>query len=212
VLSELDQIPDALKSVQEAISVFDSMLREHPDVAQTQEDMATARGTLGNVLCKASRVAEALPEYRKAIDIRGAMLNARAGNQSNRVALAMIFRSRGIAEEQLGQAAEAVRDYRRGVDLCKAVTDPQPDLLFEEGSCHGRLAAAASQRGSALSTKEGVSEAEKAVATLRQAVVSGCNNALIELQTRKDFDALRLREDFQKLLREAEAREKAKDM
>jgi eukaryotic-like serine/threonine-protein kinase len=209
VLSELGQTPEALNTVQETVVVFESMLGKHPDVAQTREDTATARGTLGDVLRKANRAAEALPEYRRAIDLREATLKASADNQSNRVALATTFRCRGIAEEEVGRPAEAVQDYRHGVDLCQAAADPQPDLLFEEGSCRGRLAAAASRRDSGLSNAEGVAEAEKAVATLRRAVAAGCNNALIELRTRKDFDALRPREDFQKLLREAEASEKS---
>jgi hypothetical protein len=71
--------------------------------------------------------------------------------------------------------------------------------------CHARLAGVASKASSGLRPDEGSAEADKAVATLRRAVTAGYNN-LEELREDPDLDALRQREDFRKLVHEAEVK------
>ena len=58
-----------------------------------------------------------------------------------------------------------------------------------------------------MSVANGQAEADKAISLLRQALSAGYRNA-VEMRTDSEFDSIRKREDFQKLLQELDKKKK----
>jgi serine/threonine-protein kinase len=209
VQSDQGESEAAIKGVSACIVIFERLLRAQPDVVQNQEDFADVTKQLGNILSSAGRPKEALPAYQRAIEMREKMLKANKDDVECRGSFIAALHSRGSALEQTESPADAARDYRRAIELGREAKEPKPDMLFELAGCHARLSALAGMTGSGVSASEGTAEADKTISVLQSALNGGFSDAQ-KLRTNTDFDALRKREDFQKLTQAVEEKSKAK--
>jgi hypothetical protein len=120
----------------------------------------------------------------------------------------MLCKQRAALAREGGRPDEAVKSYQRSVALLEKIATPSTNHLGELGGCHARLAGLATIAGSGLPAEAARTEAEKSVEVLRRALAAGFADAVL-LRTDSDFDPVRKREDFQKLLGEVEAKAKA---
>src|SRR5262249_21606997 len=111
---------------------------------------------------------------------------------------------RGWAHVRAGHPAEAAADLRRAVELWGKASHSDLETRFERGRALALLAWLAADGKSGATTAEAAAFADQAVAALRDAFQAGWGQ-WDELKE-PDFDPLRGREDFKKLLSEVEAR------
>ena len=99
-------------------------------------------------------------------------------------------------QENLAGAAGAWKRGREHLDVTKSRTGQHTFFL---ACCHAGLAGLAGRSGSGMSAAEGVDQAEKAIAMLRQAVTMGYRSP-DAYRTESALDPLRNRPDFQVLM------------
>ena len=111
---------------------------------------------------------------------------------------------RGAAHLRAGHPAEAATDLRRALDLHARNKTPDIEDRFELSRARVMLAGLAADGKSGVTAAEGAAFADQAVADLRDAIQAGWGQ-YDELKE-PDFDAIRGRDDFTKLLAELEAK------
>jgi hypothetical protein len=115
---------------------------------------------------------------------------------------------RGWARVRADQPALAAADLRRALELW-AKTPPQDiEMRFERGRVLALLAGLGKDPKSGVTPAEAAAFAEESVPALREAVTSGWN--LPDELKEPDFDAIRDRADFKKLVAELEKKKELK--
>ena len=208
VLSDLGRTSEAIAVLRSAQDATERIASEHSGVVQYQEDRADGLSYLTTTLRKAGQADQALAACKKGIEICEDLLKSNPGNGGNRSRMAEFFREHGALVQAGGRPGEAVKSYQRAVALIEGIASPTADHLRDLGRCHARLAGLAAVAGSGLPAEAARSEADKSMEVLCRAVAAGFADA-DSLRTNSDFDPVRKREDFQKLLGEVEAKAKA---
>ncbi len=208
VLSELGRSAEALAILRTAQDAIERIAREHAGVVQYQEDKANGLYYLATALRKAGRADEALAACNRGIEICEVLLRSDRELRGIRARLADLFSERGAVAEAVGRLGEAVKSYQRAVAQIEALASPSAYYLGDLGRCHARLAGLAAVAGSGLPAEAARAEGDKCIEALRRAAAAGFTDAEM-LRTNGDFEPVRQREDFQKLLGEVEAKAKA---
>ena len=99
---------------------------------------------------------------------------------------------------------QAVADLRQAVELWARASAPNTETRFERSRALALLAGLGREAKSGVTQSEAARFADLAVAALRDAINAGWNKP-DELKE-PDFEALRGREDFKKLVADLEAR------
>jgi hypothetical protein len=110
----------------------------------------------------------------------------------------------GWARVRSGEASEAAADLRRAVELWGKDPAPEPEIRFERSRVLALLAGLGEEVKAGVTKADAAAFADHAVASLRDAIRTGWG--LTDELKEADFDAIRGREDFQKLLAELEAK------
>jgi hypothetical protein len=113
----------------------------------------------------------------------------------------------GIIHARAGRPSEAVASFGRAATILERLPTPAPFDLYNLACYYALLAGVAAEAGSGLTAAERQAAADKAMDALRRAVAGGYRNVAL-FRTDTDLDALRQREDFQKLMQELEAKGK----
>src|SRR5262249_52456929 len=113
---------------------------------------------------------------------------------------------RGWAHVRAGHAAQAAADLRRALALWEKEKAVPVDTRFERGRALALLGGLAADATSGVTPAEAAAFADQAVTALRDVLQAGWGN-WADLKE-PDFDTIRGREDFKKLL--AELHPKAK--
>src|SRR5262249_14976009 len=111
---------------------------------------------------------------------------------------------RGWALVRSGQQSKAAADLRQAVDLWARAKAPNTETRFERSRALALLAGLGGDAKSGVTTAEAAKFADQSVAALGDAINAGWNRP-DELKE-PDFDPLRGRADFQKLVAELEAK------
>jgi eukaryotic-like serine/threonine-protein kinase len=209
VLTDLGQTSEAVAVLRSALDATERMAKEHSDVVQYQEDRVEGLNYLTAALGKAGQVDEALATCKKGIGFCEGLLKSNPEKRANSSRLAELLREQGSLLQESGQPGEAVRSYQRAIALLEGIPSPSVTYLGELARCHARLAGLAAVAGSGLPAEAARTEAEKAIEAIRRALAADFAVADLPL-TNSDFDLVRTREDFQKLLRDIEAKAKSK--
>jgi serine/threonine-protein kinase len=207
VLTDLGRNPEAIAVLRSAHDAAERMAEEHPGVVQYQQDRADGLYYLEAALRKAGQSDEALATCKKGIEVYEAMLKSNPDYRRGRPGLAAFLREQGGLDEAAGRPGEAVKSYQRSITLFEGITTPSKFHLSELARCHARLAGLATVAGSGLPSETARKEADKSVEVLRRAVSAGFTDTEL-LGTNSDFDPVRQRDDFKKLLSELEAKAK----
>ncbi len=198
----------------EALQFFEKALtrgRNHVETHQTsftsvvQDGLARTLEKIGLVLSAWEKPTEALRACQEAMAIREKLCKTQPTHIFMRGFLAESHCVLGRVHRRAGRPAEAAASFRSAGTILEQLPTLTPYDHYNLACSHAQLAGMATEAGSGLKAEEALAEAEKAMAALRQAVAAGFN-AIGRLRSDTSLDPLRPREDFQKLMRELEAK------
>jgi hypothetical protein len=159
----------------------------------------------GDVLGRQKRFAEAFAAFEASLAISLKLAEADPQNTGILDFLAATYTSRGGARVWAGQPAKAAADLRRALELWdKVPTLQHHDYKVARSQALALLAGLGGDTKSGVTKDEAKKFADQSVALLAELVKSGWGSPT-ELKE-PDFDAVRGRADFQKLVAEVEAR------
>jgi serine/threonine-protein kinase len=204
LLMQANQPKDALAAFGKARDIQQKLVDANPAVTDFQAELAYSHNNIGRLLAATGQPEEALRAYEKARVIQQKLVDANPTVTDFHRGLAATLSRLGILQQRAGRPAEAVASFRRAVALLEQL----PSAGFQELyslACYQALLAGAAVEGSGLTPDEGRAAADAAMATLGRAVAAGFRMAA-HLRADTDLDALRQRDDFQKLLKDLEAK------
>jgi tetratricopeptide (TPR) repeat protein len=200
---------DALEAFQKGLAVCQKLVDDHPAVLGYQAQLANLYNELGRFVANEGRLAEALAYlergerlFQKVLDshpLQGDLYQFGFGESH-------FFRGR--AQWKAGRPAEAAAELQRAVAVWSQSKIQDAAMRFERSWALAILAQLGGDAKSGVSSAEAAAFADQAVAALADAIRAGW--AAPDELKESDFDALRSRDDFKKLLAELESRNKAK--
>jgi serine/threonine-protein kinase len=203
-LKALRRYPEAEAAFQAGVRVNEVLAAKYPKVPRHLRDLADMHDHLGELFRDAGKPAEALAAHERALAARQKLVDADPSVPRHQRALAASVSQLGITQQRSGRPAEAAASFRRAVGLVEALPSPGPNDIFTL-ACYQGLLAGAAVEGSGLTAAGARAAADTAMATLRRAIAAGYRD-VASLRKDTDLAALRQRDDFQKLLRELEAK------
>src|SRR5262249_43784916 len=150
------------------------------------------------------RFTEAFTSIDAGLAIRQKLASADAKNTDYATDFGYSHAYRGWALIRSGQPSKAAADLRQSVELWAKAKAPNTETRFERSRVRALLAGLGTDAKSGVTTAEAASFADRSVAALGDAINAGWNRPS-ELKE-PDFDALRDRADFQKLVADVEAK------
>ena len=210
MLSQMGKPAEALQAHQKALAIRQKLADAHPAVTKFQRVMAQSHNLIGRLLACQQRFAEAFTAIDAGLAIRQKLASADPKNTEYAIDLGYSHAYRGWALVRSGEPSSATADLRQAVELWAKAKAPNTETRFERSRALALLAGLGGLGGPGGDANSGVTAAEaakfadQAVAALRDAISAGWNKP-DELKE-PDFDALRGREDFKKLVADLEAR------
>jgi serine/threonine-protein kinase len=190
----------ALTACRKAVAILQKLVDAKPAITVFQNDLALSHCQLGWVLARQKRFAEALT----AIDA-GLAISQKTGWAPG---LAQSHAIRGWALVRAGQPSRAAADLRQAVEFSAKAKVVGPEPRFERSRTLALLAGLGGEANSGVTKAEAAAFANQSVVALRDAISAGWGWP-DELKD-PDFDPLRGRDDFKKLLAELEAKAQKK--
>jgi tetratricopeptide (TPR) repeat protein len=203
-LSRTGPPAEALAAFQTGQAIFQKLAEANPGVPGFQSDLAWGTIQIGRQYARAKRFTEAFAAFERGLPIVQKLANANPTIPNYALVLGMGHAYRGWAHIRAGHPAEAAADLRRALALWKKELVTDGDGHFDRSRALALLAGLATDSKSGVTSVEAATFADQSVAALREAVNAGWNwpGDLKE----PDFDAVRGRADFQKLVAEVEAK------
>jgi tetratricopeptide (TPR) repeat protein len=186
------------------LAIRQKLVDTNPASVQYQFELSQAHDVLGWLLARQKRFAEAFAALDAGLAIRQKLANSNPNNPNLAALVGYSYHDRGAARVWSGQPAEAAADLRRAVELSAKNPAPDPETRFERSRALALLAGLGDDAKSGVTKAEAAAFAEQAVASLRDAFSHGWG--WLDKVKESDFDALRGREDFQKLVAEVGAK------
>jgi tetratricopeptide (TPR) repeat protein len=200
-LSRMGKAEEAIESYRKALPIRQKLVDANPTIPEYQENLAWNHIALGQLLARQKRFAEAFTAIDAGLGILQKLVEKDAGYASG---LANSHAYRGGALVRFGQPSKAVADLRRAVELWGKAKPTDSHSRFEWSRALALLTGLGGEEKSGVTAGEAAKFADQAIAALRDAFSAGFGwpNELED----PDFDALRGREDFKKLVAEVEAK------
>jgi tetratricopeptide (TPR) repeat protein len=196
-----NQLANAEEEEQQALVIFEKLVKQHPDVPEYAYDVGRCHSELARTAASAHRLDVALTRYDKSIELmQGALergyLRARFLLLASRINRGGVLASRGDYLRATEEVQIAARQENLGAGHLYDI------------ACAFSLASAAADRDAHLSPAERLRlktrYADQAMDFLRQAVTKGFRKP-VYLKEDHDLDPLRARDDFRKLGAQLEA-------
>jgi tetratricopeptide (TPR) repeat protein len=204
LLSQTGKPTEALRAHHKALAIRQRLADGNPAVTRFQRTVAQSHNLLGRLLARRKRFAEAFTAIDAGLAIRRKLAEADPKNTEYATDLGYSHAYRGWALVRAGKPSQAAPDLRQAVELWAKAKAPNTETRFERSLALALLAGRGGEAKSGVTTAEAAAFADQAVAALRDAIKAGWNRP-DELK-QPDFDSVRGRKDFQKLLSEVEAK------
>jgi len=203
LLSETGKPVEALAACQQSLNIKKQLVDANPKVPEYQSALARGYFSLGSTLAKSGQVAKGLATNERGIVIcrRGVTNNPTMSDFQS--ALSYGVRNRTSILNMLART-DNENGLRQAVELLAKGSAPDTETRFELARALALLAGLGMEVNSGVSAAEAGAFADQAVAALADAVKGGW--ARRDELKEPEFDLLRTREDFQKLVKELEAR------
>jgi tetratricopeptide (TPR) repeat protein len=193
---------EALEEFRKAVAIIQKVADDDPRNPYWKQNLAWLRNNMGRALGRQKRLDEAFAELDASLTAHQQLAESEPDNPLYSRALGWSHGSRGWVRVRAGQPAEAAADLRRALELWAKVPTPDVETQFERARALANLAGLAGDAKSGVTADEAKTFADQSVAALADLVKIGW--ALPRELEEPDFDALRGRADFQKLVAEVE--------
>jgi tetratricopeptide (TPR) repeat protein len=202
--SAMDGLQEAEQDCSQARSLWKQLAAEFPNRPGFRKDLAFGENNLGRLLARQKRFAEAFTALNAALARGKQLVEADAKNLAYINVLSYSHAYRGWALVRSGQPSQAGPDLRRALELLAKLPAPDPDVRFERSHVLALLAGLRGDKSSGVTPTEAAGFADQAVAALRDAIAAGWG--MTGDLKQPDFDALRRRDDFKRLVAELEGK------
>ncbi len=182
---------EGVAACRKAADIMQKLIDDNPANTQFQRDLANFQTNIGRGLTRQKRLVEALAK-------------ADLNNDYYCAALGESYTVRGGAQVRAGQPAEAAAELRRALELYAKLRHLYIEMQVDRSRALALLAGLGTDAKSGVTAAEAKTFADQSVAALAAVVKAGW--ALPSELKEPDFDALRGRADFQKLVAEVEAK------
>jgi tetratricopeptide (TPR) repeat protein len=208
LLSPTGKPEEAIEACRKALAITQKLPDANPAIGGYQVYLADAHNILGGLLARQQRFAEAFAALDAGLAICQKLTKSNPNNTLYVALLGYSFAYRGAARVRSGQPAEAAADLRQAVESWAKVPPLDALMRFNRSGALALLAGLGADAKSGVTKAEAAAFADQAVASLRDAFSHGWG--WLDKLKDPDFDALRDRDDFKKLLTEVEAKTQAK--
>jgi tetratricopeptide (TPR) repeat protein len=206
VLAETGKPIEAMQEYYKMLAIHQKLTEANPAVTELQKGLAWSYNQIGWLHTQERRFADAFAALDRGLAIRQKLAEAHPMITEYTNHLGDSHGSRGRAHVRAGRPAEAADDLRRALVLWEKGKAADRGTRFERARALSLLAGLGKVTKSGVTTAQAAAFADQAVAALRDAFQAGCGKS-DELKE-PDFDTLRGRDDFKKLLAELEAKAK----
>jgi tetratricopeptide (TPR) repeat protein len=203
VLRDTRKLTEALKEYHNGLEIIQKLADTNPTIPEYRSDLARGYYRTGSVLARQGRLEDALSSHDKGLALLQQLVDAHPENARYTQFMGVSLTLRGAAHLRTGHPAEGATDLRQALDLHARNKNPDVEDRFERSRVFAMLAGLGGNAKSGVTAVEAAAFADQAVAALRDAIQAGWGQ-YDELKE-PDFDAIRGREDFKKLLAESQA-------
>jgi serine/threonine-protein kinase len=199
LLLQSGRLAEAGIAFREAVAIYRKMADESPNVPYHRYAAANNENNLSVVLRRAGHPVQARDHGERAAAVSEALVREHPGATIFRVGLAGNLLNRGQARRAIGDSAGASADLRRALALYNGLEWRSSEGWFSFACSRAALAGLAGRPGSGVSAAEAASQADAAMALLREAVGRGYRSRA-PYRDEDALDPLRNREDFRLLM------------
>jgi serine/threonine protein kinase len=204
VLRSTGKPKEALTESRKALAIWQKLADANPTVTVFQSDLANSYNNIGRLLAHLKRFAEAFTAFDAGLAICRKLDETGPKKTLHPHHSGYGHAYRGAALVRTGQPAEGAADLRRALELWAKVPQLDVWMQVERSRSLALLAGLGGDAKSGVTKEESQTFADQSVAALAAAVKSGW--AYPSELKEPDFDALRGRAHFQKLVAEVEAK------
>jgi tetratricopeptide (TPR) repeat protein len=204
VLSQRGKSAEALNEYQATMAIFQKLADANPAVTAFQSSLAITHNLIGQLHAREKRFSEAFVSLERGLAILQKLADGNGTNTDFMHRLGNGHAYRGWTHVRAGHPAEAAADLRRALALWEKAKVSEVNARFERSRALALLAGLAADAKSGVTCAEAPTFADQAVAALGDAFLAGWGN-VAELKE-PDFDSLRDRKDFKKLVADLEAK------
>ena len=198
------KLVEGAEECRKASDIIQKLVDDNPTNTGYQLDLANLQTNIGWVLDRQKRWPDAFTALERALVLRQKLAKAVPNNAVNNRGLGEIHTVRGGARARAGQPAEAAADLRKALELYAKDPHLPNDFQVERSRALALLAGLGADAKSGVTKEEAKAFADQSVSALAAVVKTGW--ALPSELKEPDFDALRGRADFQKLVAEVQAK------
>ena len=128
ILATLGHHAESEHENEEAIRIYDSLVRDHPDVPEYQDFLADSCNTLGTVLKATGRRGEAAESYSKAIAVRERLVSDHPGVPNYQHGLATGYNNLGLVLASAGRPMDAEEALGKAIGARERLVKDHPDV------------------------------------------------------------------------------------
>jgi serine/threonine-protein kinase len=203
-LSRMGRPAEAEAELRKALALFQKLADDNPAVTDFRDLLAVCHNALGRLLAREKRFPEAFTALETGLALYQKLIDADPKNTVYIESLGWSHAERGLARVRVGQPAEAAGDLRRARELWGKVPTLDAQTRFQQARVLALLAGLGQDPRCGVTAADAAVFADQALAALRDAMSAG--SARRDELKEPDFDPLRGREDFKKLVTELEAK------
>jgi serine/threonine-protein kinase len=195
---------EALAAEEKARAIFQKLADASPNETEIQWNLAISQSNIGEFYARHKRFTEAFGPLGQSIAIMQRLTDKSPDSTTFKTFLGCFQAVRGLARAGAGQPTEAAADLRRAVEILSNDIPLQIDQRIYRSWALALLAGLGADAKSGVTAAEAARFADQSVAALRDAVQAGW--ARPDELKEPEFDPIRKRDDFQKLVKELEAK------
>jgi tetratricopeptide (TPR) repeat protein len=205
-LEKMGKPEQAIESYRKSLASSQKTFDVNPAAIRNVALLANAHVELGRMLASRKQFADAFPHLDASVAIREKWLETHPKQAGWEPGISYSRARRGCALIRSGHPSVAARDLRRAVELSAS-----PESQFERSRALALLAGLGADAKSGVTKEEAKTFADQSLAELAAVVKTG--GADLRDMSDPDFDGIRGRADFQKLVAEVDAKaEKAPEV
>lgn len=204
LLADRTKLAEALAEHAQARDIRKRLAEANPTLTQYQTDLATSNNNVGWLAANEGRFAEAFAALDASLAIGQKLVRSDPKNPKFANLLGFAHAYRGGARVRAGNPLEAGDDLRKAVEIWTAIPAPTSETRFEMARASALLAKLGGDSKSGVTKAEATAFADRGVAALAAAVKAGW--AKPRELGEPDFDSLRGRAEFQKILADLAAK------